>query len=248
MIFKATYFGSSSWLIDFNSFRILIDPWFHGDLVFAPGPWLIKGKLKTQFEIPDCIDLILLTQGLPDHSHPPSLNLFDRSIPVVASMGAARVSSKLGFKSIIPLRPGENVNINNLKILATAGASVPTLENGYIVSKEGRSFYVEPHGFLDPAIEFKYINTVISPVVNLKLPLGKPFIQGKSIISKLVKCFNPDYVFASTTGGDAIFSGILNHLITVDGTIEEASKILSGKTQFINPEVGETYELLACKN
>ena len=30
--------------------------------------------------------------------------------------------------------------------------------------------------------------------------------------------------------------------------IEEASKILSGKTQFINPEVGETYELLACKN
>ena len=30
----ATYFGSSGWLIDLDGFRILIDPWFSGDLFF----------------------------------------------------------------------------------------------------------------------------------------------------------------------------------------------------------------------
>ena len=45
MSLSAIYFGSSSWLIQIDGFRILIDPWLRGDLFFSPGPWLIKTLL-----------------------------------------------------------------------------------------------------------------------------------------------------------------------------------------------------------
>ena len=61
MVIAATYYGSNGWLVEFNQTRILIDPWLRGDLVFQPGPWLIKGTLNQQFIVPTKIDLILLT-------------------------------------------------------------------------------------------------------------------------------------------------------------------------------------------
>ena len=69
------------------------------------------------------------------------------------------------------------MKIGPVSIEATAGAKVPTIENGYIVSNENFSFYYEPHGFLDPKIPPRKINLVISPVVNLSLPLVGAFIN-----------------------------------------------------------------------
>ena len=66
MSVKATYFGSSGWLIEFANFRVLIDPWLRGKLAFPPGPWLIEGKLKRDIEKPVDIDLILLDNILKD--------------------------------------------------------------------------------------------------------------------------------------------------------------------------------------
>ncbi len=242
MSLSATYFGSSSWLIQIDDFRILIDPWFRGDLFFSPGPWLINGKLKTQFAIPKSIDLLLLTQGLPDHSHIPTLNILDRTIPVVASYSAGKVVENLGFHSITKLKPGDSKLIDNIFIQATAGASVPTIENGYIVSLENDSFYVEPHGFLDSNIKKCTVNAIITPVIDLKLPIFGSFIKGRSILPKLLKTFNPKIVFASTTGGDADFSGLLNNLISVEGTYEEVSELLIGNTRFIDPILGNKYQ------
>ena len=243
MTFLAKYFGSSGWLIELDDFRILIDPWLRGDLVFSPGPWLIKGQLKKLCEIPDSINLLLLTQGLPDHSHPSSLEVLDRSIPVIGSSGAAKVAENLGFNHVHQLNPGQNKIIDNVSVQATAGAPVPLLENGYIVTTDIQSFYIEPHGFLDQTIIPCNVDAVISPVVNLKIPLLGSFIKGKSVLPKLLEVFNPRTVLSTTTGGDAVFSGLLNNLISVDGSFEEASKIISRQAKFINPVPGITYKL-----
>ncbi len=236
-----TYYGSSGWFINLNGFNILIDPWLTGELVFPPGPWLIKGNLREDIPVPDTIDLLLLTQGLPDHAHPPSLELLNRSIPVICSPSAFNVVDRLGFWKKNKLIPGEVTRFDSIAIEATEGARVPTLENGYIVSSENFSFYIEPHGYLDKNIKTRQIDAVITPVIDLMLPLVGSFIKGKSVLPDLIQNFNPKTLIASTTGGDATFTGLLNKIISVQGSNVETNLKLKDKVRFIDPVVGKPY-------
>ena len=115
---KATYYGANGWLIEFGKTRILIDPWLNGDLTFPPGDWLIKGELAKETEVPNNLDFLLLTQGQPDHSHPPTLKKINKGIQVIASEAASKIVSQLGFTKINPLKPGETYVKNNLSIHA----------------------------------------------------------------------------------------------------------------------------------
>ena len=236
MTIKATYFGANGWLIEFDEIRILIDPWLNGDLTFPPGDWLIKGKLDKDVEVPKDIDLLLLTQGQPDHSHPPTLNKIRKTIPVVASHAATKVVKKIGFKKVTTLNPGETFKQENLKIQATSGASVPNIENGYIIDHKLDSIYIEPHGFLDKKINSRHIDLVITPVIDFSLPIAGKFIKGKSVIPEILNLFNPTTVLASTTGGDITFTGLINNLIKVDGSTDDDNFFSDLKTNFINPK------------
>ena len=215
MTFKATYLGSNGWIIEFNSLRIIIDPWLEGDLVFPLGEWFFKGTLRNEIPTPDNIDLILLTQGLPDHCHIPTLNKFPRNIDVVASKSSYKILNELKFKSIQIMEPGEKFKFKNIDIEATSGAKVPQTENGYILENKEGGFYIEPHGFLDDKIKPRKLDAVISPTKNLELPVVGPFVKGAEVIPELVKTFNPNYILSSTIGGDATFSGLLNSFISL---------------------------------
>ena len=235
MTLKATYYGANGWLIEFNNLRILIDPWLNGDLTFPPGDWLIKGELCNEVNLPRDIDYLLLTQGQPDHTHPPTLKKINKSIPVVASEAASKVVRGIGFDNVNTIRPGESFTYENLNILATSGASVPNRENGYIIDCNLESVYIEPHGFLDKKIMPRRIDVVISPVIDFSLPLAGKFIKGKTVLPELLRLFNPSTVLASTTGGDITFTGIINNLIKVDGFVEDMSLFKDTNTNLINP-------------
>ena len=165
MTIKATYYGANGWLVELDKTRILIDPWMNGDLRFPPGDWLIKGELTNEIDIPNEIDYLLLTQGQPDHAHPPTLEKIDRDITVIGSESASKIANKIGFKKINKLKPGDFYKKDNLIIQATSGASVPNLENGYIIDQGLNSVYIEPHGFLDKKISPRKIDLVITPVI-----------------------------------------------------------------------------------
>ena len=225
MTFKATYLGSNGWIIEFKKARIVIDPWLIGDLVFPPGRWFFKGTLKDEIPTPENIDLILLTQGLPDHCHIPSLKKFPKKTNIICSKSAYKICEELNFESINIIRPGQILKFNNIKIEATTGAAVPQIENGYILEANDGSFYIEPHGFLDNKLKPRKLDAVITPTKNLKLPIVGPFVKGADVIPNLVKIFNPSYILSSTTGGDAKFSGILNSFIS----LEEYKKALDCK-------------------
>ena len=235
MTIKATYYGANGWFIEIGNIKILIDPWLKGELVFPPGDWLIKGELSKEVEAPKQIDFLLLTQGQPDHSHPPTLETINKNLAVVASETASKVVKRIGFNKVNTLKPGETYKYNNLKITATSGASVPNLENGYILEHDLDSVYIEPHGFLDKKIKPRSIDLVITPVIDFSLPFAGKFIKGKTVLPQLLKLFNPSTVLASTTGGDITFSGLINNLIKVNGSIEDIKLFKSISTDVINP-------------
>ena len=216
MTFKATYLGSNGWIIEFKKARIVIDPWLLGDLIFPPGGWFFKGTLREEIPTPENIDLILLTQGLPDHCHIPSLKKFSKKTNIICSKSAYKKLAELNFESINIMHPGENLKFNDIKIEATSGAAVPQIENGYILETIDGSFYIEPHGFLDNTVTPRKLDAVITPTKNLGLPIVGPFVKGADVIPNLVKLFNPTYILSSTTGGDAQFSGILNSFISLE--------------------------------
>ena len=242
MTIIATYYGANGWLIEFDKTRILIDPWLSGDLTFPPGDWLIKGELGKEIEVPKDIDFLLLTQGQPDHAHPPTLEKINKSIPVIASKAASNVVSEIGFTQIKTLEPGETFKKNNLNIQASSGARVPNIENGYIIESGTDSIYIEPHGFLDKRIKPRNIDVLITPVIDFSLPLAGKFIKGKTVLPQLLKLFNPKTILASTTGGDITFTGIINNIIKVDGSVDDTSLFKDTNTSLINPEPLKEYK------
>ena len=245
MTIKATYYGANGWLLELEKTRILIDPWLHGDLTFPPGDWLIKGELIKEIDIPSEIDYLLLTQGQPDHAHPPTLKKIDRNIPVIGSESASKIANKIGFNKINKLKPGEFFKKDDLIIQATTGASVPNVENGYIIDQGLDSIYIEPHGFLDKKIDPRKIDLVITPVIDFSLPIAGKFIKGKTVLPLLLNLFNPTTIMASTTGGEINFTGIINNLIKVEGSVEDLHLFENNKTNYINPEPLKEYEF--CK-
>ena len=241
MTIKSTYYGANGWLIELDNIRILLDPWLNGNLTFPPGDWLIKGELAKEIEVPKDINFILLTQGQPDHTHLPTLERINKSIPIIASESAGRIVRKIGFKTIHILKPQDTFTYNNLKIEATKGAYVPNIENGYIIDHKIDSLYIEPHGFLDNKIKSRHIDLVITPVIDFALPIAGKFIKGKTILPELIKLFNPTNVLASTTGGDITFTGLINNLISVDGSFDDHILFKDISTNFINPKPLKEY-------
>ena len=211
---QATYFGANGWLLEIADCRVLVDPWLSGPLVFPPGAWMLRGELPHPWPVPDNLDLLLLTQGLADHCHQPSLKLLPRDLPVVGSTAAAKVVKRLGFEQIETLKPGESCTVKGISIQATAGAAVPNVENGYLLDWAGGSLYLEPHGVLDPTLASRPVDTVITPVIDLGLPLAGDFITGASVLPDLIERFTPQTVLASTTGGDVTFSGLISALLS----------------------------------
>ena len=224
MTFEAIYLGSNGWIIKFEKTNLIIDPWLTGDLVFPPGEWFFKGSLDNEILIKEDINTILLTQGLPDHCHIPSLKKFKKNIDIICPKSAKVILEKLGFKSIKVLNPSKRIKQHGLEIEATAGAPVPKIENGYIVKDDkGRGFYIEPHGYLDESLKSQEIDAVITPIINLELPLVGSFVKGADVLPKLVKKFNPKYILSSTAGGEAKYTGLLNKFISVQEYAEEVN-------------------------
>ena len=251
MALHATYTGANGWLLEFEApdgtaLRVLLDPWLVGALRFLPGDWFFTGRQRRPQPIPERIDLLLLTQGLPDHAHPPTLEQLPRSIPVVGSASAAKLVRQLGFSQVTALAPGERCTpLGDLQIEATPGAPVPQVENGYVLRHPGGSLYVEPHGYLASPEQLppERLDAVITPVVDLGLPLAGAFVRGTTVLPQLLERFQPATVLASTAGGDISFEGLLTRALWQKGSTQEAAQGLPAGTELIDPVPGQRQTL-----
>jgi L-ascorbate metabolism protein UlaG (beta-lactamase superfamily) len=241
----ATYFGANGWLLELAGLRVLVDPWLTGPLQFPPGPWFFQGELAESRPAPTDLDLLLLTQGLDDHCHPASLALLPKTLPVVASASGAAKARQLGFQQVTALAPGQQHQLGELNITATAGAPVPQVENGYLLEHPSGSLYLEPHGYLPANLPGRRLDAVITPVVDLGLPLAGAFVRGTQVLPQLLERFQPHTVLASTAGGDVRFSGLLTQVLWQKGSTAAAATGLPEGCRLIDPAVGERYAITA---
>ncbi|WP_353931899.1 MBL fold metallo-hydrolase [Okeanomitos corallinicola TIOX110] len=247
-----TWLDSNSWLIEIAEQRILLDPWLVDALTFGNLDWLFKGSRLQDREIPTNIDLILLSQGLEDHAHPPTLKLLEKNIPVVASPNAAKVVEKLGYTKITILNHGENFTLNNqVEIKAIPGSQLgPTLlENGYLLKDlvSGSTLYYEPHGNHSPQLkQLESVDVIITPIVGLNLPLLGPIIKGMNSALEVAKWLKPQIMLPTAAGGDVEFEGVLNNFIQANGSVEEFQTLLEQQnldTRVIAAKPGEKVSL-----
>ncbi|MBO9998859.1 MAG: MBL fold metallo-hydrolase [Cyanobacteria bacterium SID2] len=249
---RLTYLDSNSWSIEIAGVKVLLDPWLVGSLVFGNLPWLFKGTRRKSRSIPTDIDLILLSQGLEDHAHPPTLEQLNRSLPVVGSANAANVVEKLGYTDVTALSHRQIYTFGDrLQIQAVPGSPIgpTTVENGYVLTdlQTGTRLYYEPHGYHDAFLkEIGSIDVVITPIVNLELPLVGAFIKGQQSALEVVKWLKPTYILPTAAGGDVDFEGLLISILRASGTTDTFRTLLAQNdlnTEVIDPPPGEPIEL-----
>jgi L-ascorbate metabolism protein UlaG (beta-lactamase superfamily) len=247
-----TWLDSNSWLIELGNKRILLDPWLVGSLIFGNLSWLFKGEKTKVRSIPENIDLILLSQGLEDHAHRPTLQQLDRNIPVVASPNAAKVVEELGYTEIHSLKHGEKFILGeSLEIIAVLGSPIglQLIENGYLIKdlSTGYTLYYEPHGYHSQVVkETSGIDAVITPLVDLKLPLLGPVINGQKSALEICKAIQPKVIIPTAAGGDIIFEGLLMSFLSSEGSAEQFRGLLAANnlaTQVIEAIPGEKFAL-----
>lgn len=246
-----TWLDNNSWLIEMGGQRILLDPWLVGSLVFGNAPWLIKGQHTQPRPIPDQIDLILLSQGLEDHAHPETLQQLDSSLRIVASPNAAKVVKAMGFSQVTTLAHGETTSIGErLRIEAVPGSPIGPLlvENGYLLTDTltGEKLYYEPHGNHSAGLkDASPVDVVITPVIDLEIPLLGPIIKGRSAL-EVVQWLQPRVILPTAAGGNVTFEGALVSVLRSQGSVEEfRQQLLQQKstTQVLSPQPGERLEL-----
>ncbi len=245
-----TYLDASSWLIEIADKKILLDPWLEGDLVFGNAPWFFRGEKLEKRIIPENIDLILLSQGLEDHAHPPTLKQLDRNIPVVASPTAAKVVRELGYATVTALEHQETFTLGDtVEIKAVPGSPIgPQLvENGYIIKDlvTGHSLYNEPHGYHSDSLkEDAPVDVILTPLVTLKLFQFLPFINGQKSALKACELLQPQVIIHTTVGGDTKFDGILTAILSGEGSIADFQAMLNKNNlspQVIDPKPGDRF-------
>jgi L-ascorbate metabolism protein UlaG (beta-lactamase superfamily) len=242
-----TWLDSNSWLIEIADRIILLDPWLVGDLNFGNANWFFRSYRKTDRPIPSRIDLILLSQGLPDHAHPPTLQALDKAIPVIGSPNAAKIATSLGFQTVTSLKPGELHNLGALKIQATAGSPIgpTTVENGYLLkdTAQGTTLYYEPHGYHPKDLQNQgQIDVVLTPLIDLMIQPGIPIIQGNKTALQLAQAIQPQVLIPTAAGGDIEFSGLLIKLLKATGSTSDLQTKLQQAglaTKILEPKPGD---------
>ncbi len=249
---QLTYLDSNSWLIEMADKRILLDPWLVGSLVFANTPWLIKGDRPQDRPIPPNIDLILLSQGLADHAHRPTLKKLPKNIPVVASPNATKVVQELGYEHIQTLDHGEVITLDNLEIRAVKGSpiGITTIENGYILKDlaHHQSLYYEPHGNHSADLKrYAPIDVVVIPLVNISLPIIGAVIKGQETALEACNWLQPKVLLPTAAGGDVHFDGLLSNVMQPKGTVQGFAEMLHAQhpnITVLEPTPGEVTPVL----
>lgn len=245
-----TWLDSNTWLIEWENKRILVDPWLVGDLSFGNFDWLFKGSRSQDHAIPPNIDLILLSQGLADHAHPPTLERLDRSIPVVGSVGAAQIVRELGYTQVTALAHGETFRLDRLEIRSLPGSPIGplTVENAYLLKDltQGTTLYYEPHGYHAPILKsYAPIDVVITPLADLALPIVGSIIKGQNAL-ELAQWVQPQVMLSTAAGGNVVFEGLITPLLKAIGGAEELRSSLAQhqiSAQVIDPIPGDRLEI-----
>lgn len=250
------YLESNSWLLTYGQLTVAIDPVLQGNLDFGI-PLLYSGSrryidgeeaLKT---VAQTANYILISQGLDDHAHTPTLkrlSVLQPSMTYVCPPSAVSILKSCGVKefNIKVISPGQKTVMTgrnvNIEVMATNGALVgppwQAKENGYVLRAEGfPSLYYEPHCmYEEEELSPLSVDCVITPIVAQKLP-GYTLVDGDSQAVRLCELLKAKYV-VPMLNGELDQTGILSQLLLTEGsagvkTFETLLSKSAVSTQFV---------------
>ncbi len=241
------YLETNSWVFNLGSFTLAVDPVLAAPLDFGI-PFLYTGKKraidgpKELEKLIESADYVLLSQGLDDHAHSPTLKILAQrrpSLPYIAPPSAVPILKSAGVPQscISTIAPGQQISLkknrDELQIRATTGALVgppwQANENGYVLRLvNGPSIYYEPHCMYDEAeLARLQADFVITPVVSQELPYFT-LVAGGSKALRLAEILKAKAVIPMANG-ELEQSGPLAAIIRSEGSAEEFSGLVKAK-------------------
>lgn len=255
-----TYLGINSMSLEIGEQRLLIDPLLVGSLVFFGQRWAFRGRSRAEAvpkpeDVAESFDAIVLTQGLDDHTHRPTLERVDRRMPIIANPSAASVVRAMGFQDVSVLRPDESLSRGSLRLTAVPGSVVgppwQDPENGYVFTDTrpgGLSVGLEPHGnFLGPALgtSFQRLPTPPAQSVDaLILPLTSQVISGYRLVNGVEEAANtlealtpvPRYLLP-LRNGELDAEGVLAESLQKEGGVQDFLRLQGERPKLSSVEL-----------
>jgi L-ascorbate metabolism protein UlaG (beta-lactamase superfamily) len=123
------------------------------------------------------------------------------------------------------------------------------VENGYLLTdhQTATKLYYEPHGNHSPSLKDSTpVDVIITPVVDLEIPLLGPIIKGSQSALEVVQWLKPQVLVPTAAGGNVAFEGLLVSVLRAKGSPEQLQLQLDQQqisTQLITPKPGERIDL-----
>jgi L-ascorbate metabolism protein UlaG (beta-lactamase superfamily) len=215
----------------------------------------------------DDINYIIITQGLDDHAHTPTLKKISKLKPnmqYVCPPSAVQIFEKCGIsqEKLIQITPGQQITIKNKKndaveIRATTGAKVgppwQANENGYLLRPKPKqstsskySLYIEPHCMYENEELEKYTSDiVISPIKSQKI-FTYTLVDGGNKAASLCDTLDAKFL-VPMANGDLVQTGLLSNIINAKGTVEDMQQIRNNRKkswEIVKVQPGKQFSLL----
>ncbi|KAL4448826.1 hypothetical protein ABPG77_007543 [Micractinium sp. CCAP 211/92] len=246
-----TSYEGNSFRVQFakTGINVLVDPWLVGKLTFGGLDMIYAGSKRVARpevigdleQLANETDLLVLSQGIDDHAHKPTLQALPKTIPVVASSSAAAVARTLGFRTVYTLRPGQSLALlgGALTVRATAGALVgppwSQRELGLVLQENleggarGTSLYYEPHAdyLPDSVAAVAPVDVVVAPPCS-QILFGYPLVKGSTDTLSLLKLLNPK-VYVPLNNAEFDQEGPLADLLVEEGSADQVQQQLAAE-------------------
>mmetsp|Transcript_16394 Transcript_16394/g.53374 ORF Transcript_16394/g.53374 Transcript_16394/m.53374 type:complete len:273 (+) Transcript_16394:261-1079(+) len=220
---QITHTGVNGMIWETSTTRILVDPLVVGSLTFLNLPQLYSAKARgpppAAELLEETFDAVVLTQGLPDHAHLPTLRAL-RPTTVYgppSAEGVARCSGK-PFRC---LDHGQVVSIGDVTLRALPGALVgppwQKRENSILATTcDGRGVYYEPHGDYESDALLRQlqadVDVLIAPATTQRIAGVFDLVKGNDNLDRAAKLLDVDVV-VDLPNGDVDADGLLAPLV-----------------------------------
>ncbi|MEQ9422911.1 MAG: MBL fold metallo-hydrolase [Cyclobacteriaceae bacterium] len=196
----------SSWHLDWDGTKCIIDPWLFGPEIDG-SPWINKQyHITTPIQIDQLPEYryIVVSQSYEDHCHTPTLEKLDCTTPILATKKAyKKILRKFSDRQVILISETDGIDAGALNFISfDPGKMLDPVYYGLLITNEkNEGIFYCPHGFYlnQSQLEtLKKINikVLITTFTLFELPklLGGKVNPGLENVRVLKEQINPQYI------------------------------------------------------
>jgi hypothetical protein len=254
--------GDSSWLIEIDGTRLLLDPWLEGEAVLLHRSFHVARGAAVPVRVEDLgtVDALIVSHPFPDHLNRATLRKLPRDLPAFAPAVVKpflKWMGGLGRVTTIPnaTRGGRPVAFRSVSLAwCRAAAPLDTTHNALILrgTESGATVMYCPHGILLEGPTLAAVERLLAGRLDallcsfnhLDLPgyLGGVANLGAEAGAALTARLSPRFLLA-THDGEKPDSGFIARVekITYCRDIAGAVKGRAARTVAVTPRTGEPW-------